>query len=267
MKKNNILLLVDSEEKVKAFKKESNITFLFPVNGFTVGFPKTFSITEIHEEAYIFMNRILDNEGILNFKLLLKDLPDNIKGIVFDDIGILNVLLEMKSSLTKILFLNHMNSNYESINTYLEFVDSVVVSTDITIPEIDEILNKVNKPVVLYTFGYMNIMYSRRTLITNYNRYFLQNEKAVSDLEEIASHKRFKIVENEYGTVVYTEHPFNGLSLLDKQPVLFHLINTLFLDALEVQQILKFPKECYMQYPYKYLSEEETIFKLKEEGK
>lgn len=269
MTKNNVLLLVDNEEKLKALKGEENVTFLFPVKDFTVGFPSPFSILNIKEEGYIFVNRVLDNKGIENFKQFLRDLPSNIKGIVFDDIGVLNVLLEENSSLIKILFLNHMNSNYESINAYLEYVDSVVVSTDITVDEVSEILSMANKPVVLYTFGHMNIMYSRRTLITNYNKHFHMEEERVSSLEEITSHQKFQAVENEYGTVLYTKEPFNGLALLelDKKNILFYLINTLFLDTSEVKELLQDPKACISKYPYKYLSEEETIFKLKEEEK
>lgn len=267
MKKNNILLLVDSKEKVEAFKKESNITFLFPVKGYTVGFPNAFLIDEIKEEGYVFINRILDNEGISNFKLFLRELPENIKGIVFDDIGVLNVLLKEKNNLKKILFLNHMNSNFLSINAYLEYVDSVVVSTDITTKELDEILSQVTKPVVLYTFGYVNIMYSRRNLITNYNNYFSQNEKKISTLEESSSHKKIKLVENEFGTVAYTNLPFNGLDYLNKKPVLFNLINTLFLNISDIKEILEHPQDLNLKYPYKYLSAEETIFKLKGEGK
>ena len=35
---------------------------------------------------------------------------------------------------------------------------------------VKEILDKADKPLVLYTFGHVNIMYSRRTLLTNFNK-------------------------------------------------------------------------------------------------
>ena len=264
MKKNNILLLINNLEIMDKIKEKDNITFLFPVKEFCVGFPNLFDINEINIDAYIFVNRIMDNKSIEDFKKFIKILPNNIKGIVFDDIGVLNILINEKIEITKILFLNHMNCNYESINSYLEYVDSVVVSPDITISEIDEILEKAQKPLTLYTFGHMNIMYSRRTLLTNYNEHFKSDISNIATLEEEISHHKFKINESKYGTVIYTNEPFNGLILREKENVLFNLINTIFLTDEEILEILNSKDNLENKYPYKYLSEEKTIFKLKE---
>lgn len=265
MKKNNTLLLVASKEIYNKAKEESNITFLFPIEKFSVGFSEYFKIEEINiDNAYIFVNRVMDNNLIDDFKIMLKNLPSNIKGIVFDDLGVLNILINEKINLTKILFLNHLNCNYLSINSYLEYVDSVIPSVDITTDEIDEILNKSYKKLVLYTFGHVNIMYSRRNLITSYNNYFNKNMSNNSTLEEKVSKKHFKIIENKDGTVIYTNEPFNGLILREKDNVLFNLINTVFLDPSEVLNIINSKDNLENKYPYKYLSEEKTIFKIKE---
>ncbi len=266
MKKNNYLILVENDSLVEKLKEESNITFLFPLQDFSIGFNNTFNIDDIKcDHAYVFINRLLDNDSILSLKEILNSLPSNIEGIVFDDIGVLNILLESNSKLKKILFLNHLNCNYESINTWLNYVDSVVPSPDITIDEIDEILNKSKKMLTLFTFGHVNIMYSRRTLITNYNKNFNANEEKNSLLEEKVSKQKFKIMENKYGTVIYTEYPFNGLKLRNGENVLYYLINTVFLSDDEVIDIIKSTNNLEDKYPYKYLSEKKTIFKLKEE--
>ena len=261
--KNNYLLLVTNKTLIPKLSKESNITFLFPVEEFTVGFPNTFKIEEIREpHAYLFVNRLLDNEGIESFKSLLKDLPSNIEGIVFDDIGILQILKE-NTTLKKILFLNHFNCNYKSINTYLEYVDSVVVSTDITDMEVSEFLEHAINPLVLYTFGHVSIMYSRRQLITNYNEHFKKNVESISTLtNDLGSH--FKIVENKYGTVIYTDKPFNGLRYREKKNVWYHLINTLLLSDEEILEIIHKKDNLTEKYPYTYLSESETIVRIKE---
>lgn len=264
MKRNNTLLLVNNYELALKLKDESNITFLFPIKDFCVGFPNTFLLSDIKIDAYIFINRILDNKGIEEFKKLIKNIPPNIKGIVFDDLGILNVLIKENIAITKILFLNHMNCNYESINAYLEYVDSVVISSDITHDETKEILSNVSKPLVLYTFGHVNIMYSRRKLLTNYNNHFNSDVKNIATLEEEMAHHKFKIIENNYGTVIYTNEPYNGLALRNEANVLFNLINTVFLSDEEVINIIKASTNLEDIYPYKYLSAEKTIFKLKE---
>lgn len=262
--KNNYLLLVDNKNLISKLKEESNITFLFPVKGFTVGFNHPFALEEIKEEnAFIFVNRMLDHEGILAFQSLLQNLPSNIKGIVFDDIGVLEVLKTMPNSLVKILFLNHFNCNSLSINTYLEDCDSVVVSTDITKEEVKTILEHASKPLVLYTFGHINIMYSRRKLITNYNEHFQTNAPLVSDLTNDLK-QEFKIVENEYGTVIYTGKPFNGLYMRGSKNVLYYLINTVFLSDEEVIDIINSSTDLTAKYDYTYLSENETIVRIKE---
>ena len=262
--KNNYLLLVSNKTMVEELKEESNITFLFPVKDFTVGFKEVFSLEEITiPHAYLFVNRLLDHEEILYFKDFIKQLPSNIEGIVFDDIGVLQVLNEIENSLTKILFLNHFNCNYISINSYLEYVDSVVVSTDVTEKEVDEILLKANKPLVIYTFGHMNIMYSRRKLISNYNEHFKLNDPSISVLTNDLG-QQFKMVENEYGTVIYTNLPFNGLRYRNKGNVLFYLVHSIFLDSNDIRDIIHSEDELKEKYPYQYLSTEETIVRIKE---
>lgn len=267
MIKNNNLVLVTNNEIVETLKEkcqESRITFLFPVEYFCVGMP-CFKIEEIKEEGYIYINRILDKEGMNNFKELLKNLPGNIKGIVFDDIGILNILLETKSKLTKILFLSHSNCNYETINSFLEYADSVVISTDITKEETEEILKKAIKPLVLYAFGHVAIMYSRRTLLTNYNNHFKTNIEKETTLEESISKKSVKAIENNYGTMIYTNEPFNNLALQNSDNIFYNLINTLFIPTEDIIKILNNNNDNFEdKYPYKYLSEEETIFRIKE---
>lgn len=262
--KNNYLLLVTNKSIISKLKDKSNVTFLFPVKEFTVGFEKAFSLDEIDvEQAFIFVNRILDHQGILEFKEFVAHLPSNIKGIVFDDIGVLQVLNTVDNKLTKILFLNHFNCNYESINAYLDYADSVVVSTDITEEEVKEILAKVKKPVVLYTFGHVNIMYSRRLLLTNYNKHFNSEVSLMSQLTNDLG-QAFKMVENEYGTVIYTGEPFNGLRYRGSNHVLYYFVHSIFLRDEEVIEIISSNSNLEEKYPYRYLSDKDTIVRIKE---
>ncbi len=265
--KNNYLVLVTNKTIIKKLSKEKNITLLFPVADFTVGFDNSFFINEIKEEnAYIYVNRLLDNHGIEKFIEMIKLLPPNIKGIVFDDIGVLQTLKEIPNNLTKILYLSHFNCNYLSINTYLDYIDSVVISTDITDDELKTILKKANKPLVVYTFGYIPIMYSRRQLLTNYNNHFKKEVPLISNLVNDLK-QEFKIVENPYGTVIYPAKPFNGLKYRNYENVLYYLINTLFLSDDEIIKIINSKSNLLDEYPYEYLSLKESIIRIKEREK
>ena len=262
MKKNKILLLVNNKSIVNKLK-DRDVTFLFPLKNFSVGFLNFYDLEDIPEGGYIFVNKIMNNEKIVLFRHILENLPQNIKGIVFDDIGVLNILNGLNLNITKILFLNHFNCNYESINIYLNYVDSVLISPDITFLEIKEILNKALKPLVIYTFGYVNIMYSRRTLISNYNKYFKEKADLNNYLEEINTKQKFKIIENDEATVIYSYNPFNALKLRGLDNVLYEFINGVFLSDEEILEVINTKDNLLDKYPDTYLGEKETIYKLK----
>ncbi len=264
MKKNKILLLVNNKSILDKIDNK-DVTFLFPLKDFSIGFQNYYKIEDIPEGGYIFVNKIMDNKNIENFKEVLNNISSKIKGIVFDDIGVLNILNNLNINMKKILFLNHFNCNYESINIYLNYVDSVFISPDITFLEVKEILDKALKPLVVYTFGYINIMYSRRNLITNYNKYFKEDAKLHNYLEEINTKQKFIIKEEKEGTVIYPNKPFNGLELRGLENVLFEFINGVFLSDEEIIEIIKAKDNLQDKYPYTYLGKEQTIYKLKGE--
>lgn len=264
MKINNFLVTVNNLEIINDLKKVGITTFLFPLKGYTVGFPNTFEISDITvDNAYIFINRILTSDEIDSLKELLKEIPENVKGIVFDDLGVLEILKD--TNLTKILYLNHFGTNYESINYFLEFVDSMVISTDITKEEIEMILANANKPLVLHAFGYVPVMYSRRTLLTNFNKHFNLENKSIANIKDKMANNKFFVYENEYGTVFYNHLPSNSLEI--KHPnLLYYLINTAFLEnnqVIELFNALKLDKKISIEYDRGFL-DRPTIYKLKD---
>ena len=106
MKLNNYLVTVNNLEIIDELKKVGVSTFLFPLKDYTVGFPNTFLITDIKEEnSFIFINRILTSDEIDNLKLIINNLPNNIKGIMFDDLGILEIVKDL--NIKKILYLKY----------------------------------------------------------------------------------------------------------------------------------------------------------------
>ena len=264
MKINNFLVTVNNLDIINDLKKVGITTFLFPLKGYTVGFPNTFEISDIKiDNAYIFINRILPSDEIDNLKKLLNEIPENIKGIVFDDLGVLEILKD--SNLKKILYLNHFGTNYESVNHFLEFVDSMVISTDITKEEIEVILANAEKPLVIHAFGYVPVMYSRRTLLTNFNKYFNLENKSIANIKDKMANNKFFVYENEFGTVIYHHLPSNSLEI--KHPnLLYYLINTAFLEndqVIDLFNALKHDKKINIEYDRGFLNRP-TIYKLKD---
>jgi len=264
MKLNKLLVTVNSLDVISDLKKVGVSTFLFPLKGYTVGFLNTFEISEIKEDdAYIFINRILPSNELDVLKEILNNLPANIKGIVFDDLGILEIIKNL--DIKKILYLNHFGTNYESINCFLEQVDSMVISTDITKDEIYNILEKTNKPLSLYGFGYVPVMYSRRTLLTNFHNHFNIDNKKIANIKDQLANNKFLVCENEYGTVLFHKVPSSSLEI-DHDNIMYYLINTNLMsdgDVLLLLNSIKNNEKIAITHDLGFLNRP-TIYKLKD---
>lgn len=255
MKNKDILITINNINDIEKLKELGITKYVFPLKNFCVGIPNTFLVSEIPCDGYIFINRILDNESIDELKEIVKKLPKNIKGIIFDDLGIYEIIKSI--NIEKILYLSHFNCNSKSINIYLEYVDSVIISTDITLEEIKEIINNVNKKIGLFTFGYVGVMYSRRLLIDNYTKFHnlsYQNPVVIKNTD-----KEFIVYENEFGTYFYHKNIFEGRELFDLDAN-HYFINSTFL---ELDDIIKFLNNEKIPNSDKGFLYTETIYKLK----
>lgn len=216
------LVTVTNREIIDDLRRDANITLVYPLKSFCVGYEVEFDISEIDD--YVLVNRILDDNDLDKLESILNS--SNIKGIVFDDLGIIDIVANL--DITKILLLDHLATNTKSINYYLEYVDSVGVSNDLTEEEIRNIVANVSKPLVINVFGLKTLMYSRRLLLSNYEMYHNLKEERIVDAN--IEDKYFKIVENDYGTLFYAKNYYNALCLLDLDNVLFFWYNPIFLD-------------------------------------
>ena len=222
MERINKLVTVTNREIIDDLRNIPNVTLVYPLKSFCVGFTDYFDISEIDD--YVLVNRILDDNDLDKLESILNS--SNIKGIVFDDLGIIDIVANL--DITKILLLDHLATNTKSINYYLEYVDSVVVSNDLTEEEIRNIVANVSKPLVINVFGLKTLMYSRRLLLSNYEMYHNLKEERIVDAS--IEDKYFKIVENDYGTLFYAKNYYNALCLLNLDNVLFFWYNPIFLD-------------------------------------
>ncbi len=256
MKNKDILITLNNWQDKEELEKLGIKHFVYPLKGFCVGMPNTFLLEEIPKDGYIFINRILDNKGIDDLKKLIKGVTQ--KGLIFDDLGVLQIVKNLK--MEKILYLSHFNTNSESIKLYLEYVDSVIVATDITENEIKEIVTLLPHKLTLFILGYVGSMYSRRLLIDNYCQF--HKIKKENPLYISKDDKGFILYENEYGTMFYHNKIFNGLQLLDLDAK-YYFINAPFLNAHDIKDLIdetsKLPQD-------KGFLETETIYKLKGEA-
>ncbi len=259
-KAHKFLVCVTEEVTVKKVK---DVYFLFPLKNFCVGFTKEYTIEEIKDEAYIYINRMLNTKDIENLKPIISHLPNNIKGIVFEDLGVYELCKNLK--IEKILYALHANCNSKTINTYLEKMDSVVISPDITYEQTKEILLKARKPLVIYGLGHLNFMYSRRPLLTNYANYYHYPVLRQLDILEEVSKTPFIVMENDYGTVFYDKYIYNASILKDLDNIKFVLINPLKTNLDTKDAIEAFLNGNDNDYTTGFLHQK-TIYKVKKKG-
>lgn len=204
-------------------KSSNTYCLLFPLKGFCVGFLHEFAVQDIPSDSYIYVNRLLDTPSILALKNILEKY--SFKGIVFEDLGILELIKSLALSLETIFYPTHAITSVQTLNTYLEYVDTAVISLDITKEETKEMITKANKPLSYYIFGPLPYMYSRRTLLTNYEKNFALKENKRKLLEDEVTHKTFKAIENAYGTVLFDENMYDGRIFLEEKSVKHFIIN------------------------------------------
>ena len=265
---SNILIYVDDINHIDDYRKAGVSAFLFALEGFCVGY-NTYSLDEISKidvsNKYILLNRVLDCKDIDKLKEIIPSIT-NIKGLVFEDIGVYNLVKDMNLGIELILFQNHFGTNSKSVNFWLDRVDSMFISNEITKDEISTILDNVSKSVVLHLYGYNQVMYSRRLLLTNWSEEFDIPNKNTNVIVDRATKVKFRAIENEYGTVMYSDKVFNGNELLGLKNVKYYYVNPMLVDHNEVMDFLTNTNHISDNEDNGFL-DRETIYKLKERNK
>lgn len=236
MKKSKILININEISEVDEYKKIGYTNFLFAVDKFSVGYP-TFRLEDIPSNAFILMNRIMDTDAIDEL-IGIKDEFKRFRGIIFEDLGVYQIFKD--TNIPLIWFQNHFATNYNSINFYLDHgCESAIISNELTGNEVKDILNKANKPLVFNVMGKNNIMYSRRTLLSNYNKYM--GFESVNDVEIDTGKDRLFVRENSLGTVIFYDEYFNYipyLSDIDDDKVFMYLVMNLDLPTKDIDEVI-----------------------------
>lgn len=237
MNKSKLLININKIEEIAEYKKIGITNFLFAVKGFSIGY-NTFELNEIPEDSYLLINRVMDTKSIEELRLR-KDELTKFKGIIFEDLGVYNILRDLEIEL--IWFQNHFTINNESMRFWLSRVDSAVIGNEITSTEIESIIENASKPLVLNVLGKNQIMYSRRTLLSNFNKYNNLDNFNDMTLDVHGTKDEFFARENELGTVIYNNEYFNYLEFaksLNEDKIKFYLIMNLDLNPNDLEEIL-----------------------------
>lgn len=236
MKRSKILININDLNEIEEYKKIGINNFLFAVDCFSIGY-RTFSLSEIPDDSYIYLNRVMDTEAIDEFKKIVPELK-RFKGIIFEDIGVFNILKDRNYNL--IWFQNHFTTNKSSLSYYINHgCQSAVISNEITSQEIEKIIASLPGKLILNVLGKNNIMYSRRTLLSNFNKY--QNLSDYNDMTLNTGKNSFFARESAYGTLIFNNEYFNYIPYANTIPddnLFLYLILNLDLSVEKIDEII-----------------------------
>lgn len=236
MKSSKILININDFNEIEEYEKIGINNFLFAIDEFSLGY-KTFPLSDVPDGAYIILNRVMDTEAIDDFKKIIPDLK-RFKGIIFEDLGVFNILKD--EGLNLIWFQNHFTTNKQSLNYYLNHgCMSAVISNEITEEEIKENIESFKGKLILNVLGKNNIMYSRRSLLSNFNHH--ANLADYNDMELVTGKSHFFAREGEYGTLIFNNEYFNYIpfvNTLNEDDLYLYLILNLDLKPQDIKEII-----------------------------
>lgn len=186
------------------------------IKGLSVNMPCYFDIEDIKgirdKEVFIALNKNMHNSDLPKLEKILLELEHyNIQGVIFYDLAIVSLKEKLNLSYPLVWHQEHMTNNYNTVNFwYHQGVEMSYISSDITLREMKEIKENTQSKLMVTVFGYLPMFVSRRPLISNYkNTFHLDSDQKEHQMEKEG--KAYPVIEDDEGTVVYTDFIVEGL--------------------------------------------------------
>ena len=218
-------------------------------------------------EIWISLNKIMHNKDLELLENTLIELDKlKITGILFYDLGVLNICKRLNLNIKLSIYQDHLNASINSNNFYYnKGVEYSLVTNDITIDEVLDINNKSNIKMMVNVYGYLPIFYSRRYLVSNYMEYINKDKlDYIYYLKDKDDY--YPIVEEDYGTTVYTKYPINLIKYIDKlNSIEYIILNSNYIDKNEFMSVLDkyINKDIDDNDNYEGFSNTKTIYTVK----
>lgn len=216
------------------------------------------------KEIYLSLDKNMFNEDLPYLTKILTNIDKyNIKGIFFYDLAVLNIANKLNIKTPLIWNQNFLVTNYKTINFYAkDNIKGAVLSSEITINEIEEIAKNTKIDLYLNIFGYQLMAISKRHLITNYFKHIEEeNTKDINYM--IEKNNKYPIIENETCTKFLTKDILNGIKYINKLKeigIKYIILDNTLIENKQYEKIAKIYEEAVNNN----LSEKELLTKEKE---
>ena len=228
-----ISVITTSVNNIVEYKKMGVDSFIFGLKNFSSGYNNEITLEEIKDirefykdELFIKINKNIFNRELDELEAILKELDElDITGILFYDIAILSLKTKLNLKTPLVWNQTHMVTNYNTCNYYYEKGCTYgVVSSEITLEEINEIAANTKMKLFLNILGYQIMGYSRRHLLDNY---FKSTDKKRDNNTYIIKNndEDYIIQEEENGNALYYGKPLNGSIIANKVNVDYLILN------------------------------------------
>lgn len=204
-------------------------------------------ILEKTDKISLDIKRIFHEDELELLESTLKEISlDKVDFIFYSDLAVYEMLSIMGYKEKAVYDAYTYLTNRNDILLYSEFNKYVVISNQISIDEMSDLVNNINIPVMIHGFGRSVIFYSKRELLTNYFKYRNLNKNSNEKdyyLKEEFREDLYPIYEDEHGTYVYEYgyyYLFEELSQFDN--VEYAIIHSTLLSAREYKKITN----CYL---------------------
>ena len=207
------------------------------IKDLSINQPAYFTLDEIKK-----INEIIKNNGkeifvSLNKNMFNKDLEileytllqlDNLKlnGILYYDIAIVNFKKNLKLVTPLVWNQEHLTTNYLTSNFWYEYgAKYTMLSSEITLDEINEIALNTNAKTMVPIFGYLPMFVSRRHLVKNYlDTFKIKDDSNINYIEK--EDKIYAIIDSNDGTIAYSNKCLNGINETLKLNVDYIVLNS-----------------------------------------
>ena len=162
-------------------------------------------IKEKNKEVFISVNKIMHNYDLEELKICMQTLKElNVDKILFYDLSILSIADKLNITNKLVIYNEHSNASINSHKFYQSYgVDESLITSDITLEEINEIKKQTGIKLIVPVYGHIPIMYSRRYLLTNYFNH-IKKQKTSPYYYFKQNEDKYIIKEEPYGTAIYS---------------------------------------------------------------
>ena len=209
-------------------------------------------------KTYILLNLVMHENYVDEVKAFIESFKNEEVYFIFQDLGILNILLSLNKTQYGIYNPLTMITNYRDLKEYEFFsLDAIGVSSEIPVKDVNKCTSISNK-VFYLGFGYHPMYQTYRKLLSLYKEHsglkftnenlYLQEATRVDD--------RCPIIENEFGSVVFRSGVISTLERIeDLKEVKYFFLDGIFLE----EEVFIGTVKIYYEVINKLINKEEGV--------